>query len=331
MEEQKLGVSAKGKTEQTKMGENMQIEKCVVKVSKILEVYRAKFEQLNIETIVKREEEMINRMILLNKATEQFIERASVIVNSFAKAIYKFKLPQINLPQISEETRNHFKFMEIASIIGFPVFMETDTQLQDKLVSLCGDYLEEYYPIEEIKQCIYEYYNHDMLMKKLDMWYDQEWILFERRKALKEAIEVYEKGYYFSAGSIIMCQLGGLINELFDATDFSTLMTLEERKNINALYNVGKIDSEKAKVLQMMSMQDNGIFQWYKSAEYMMNHTYSSTEDITRFEHDPGRHKICHGVQTNYGTKEHALKAILVADIVIQLGEQMLHSERISA
>lgn len=331
MEEHNLEISANDKVQQARTYENIPIEKCVQKVSKILEGYREKFEQINIETIAKREEETINRLMYLNKATEQFIEKTSTIVSSFAKEIYKLRLPNIKFPQISEETRNHFKFMELASTIGFPVFFEIDTELQDKIISLCGDYEEENYPIKEIEQCIYEYYNHDTLIKMLDTWYEQEWISFERKKALKEAVEVYEKGYYFSTGSVMMCQLGGLINELFDATNFTSIVPLEDRENINTLYNVRKIDSEKAKVLQMMSIQDNGIFQWYKSADYMMNYTYSSTEDIARFAHDPGRHKICHGAQTNYGTREHALKAILVVDIVIQLGDQMLHKEEASA
>lgn len=36
--------------------------------------------------------------------------------------------------------------------------------------------------------------------------------------------------------------------------------------------------------------------------------------------HNPLSNKICHGQQTNYGTKEHSIKAILATDIVIRLG-----------
>ena len=46
-------------------------------------------------------------------------------------------------------------------------------------------------------------------------------------------------------------------------------------------------------------------------------------DNIKKFQKDPGRNKICHGELTNYGTQKHALKAILVIDIIFQLGIQM--------
>lgn len=304
---------------------------CVMEVSQALQPYRESINNFQSLTFAKIGKELVDTMLSFNKVAEKMIESASAIANSYAQTLYKFTFPKIKLPRLSEKTRQHLKFIEIASVIGFPIFFEIDTELQDKLISICGDYLEEYYPTEEIKQCIYEYYNCEMLMEMLNVWNEQEWITVERKKALQEAIEVYQQGYYFSTGSIMMCQLGGLINDLFTESNFTTLMTLEDRKNVNSLYNVGKLDSEKGRVLQMMSVQESGVIQWYKSAEYMMHHTYSSSEDITLFEYNPGRHKICHGEQTNYGTKEHALKAILVVDIVIQLGEQMLREKEINA
>ena len=164
-----------------------------------------------------------------------------------------------------------------------------------------------------------------MLNMILNTWLEQGWIDSERKEALREAVEVYEERRYYSTGSILMCQLGGLITELYEATNTRMMMPLEEKKEILSLYHVKKFDSEKAKIVQMMSMQSEGIYLWYNSAEYFMNYTYSSSEDMLVFDRNPGRHKICHGVQTNYGQKEIALKAIIVVDIVCQLGMQMMN------
>lgn len=37
----------------------------------------------------------------------------------------------------------------------------------------------------------------------------------------------------------------------------------------------------------------------------------------------PCRNKICHGIQLNFGTKEHALKSILAIDMMIRLAESL--------
>ncbi len=39
----------------------------------------------------------------------------------------------------------------------------------------------------------------------------------------------------------------------------------------------------------------------------------------------PCRNKICHGIQLNFGTREHALKSILTIDMMIRLGENLKH------
>ena len=46
--------------------------------------------------------------------------------------------------------------------------------------------------------------------------------------------------------------------------------------------------------------------------------TNAMTDDLAA--HNLLRNKICHGAQTEYGTVEHSLKAILVTDIVIRFG-----------
>lgn len=55
---------------------------------------------------------------------------------------------------------------------------------------------------------------------------------------------------------------------------------------------------------------------WTIVTRYLVNVIYSS--DVKYDQSDqPCRNKICHGVQTNYNTKEHALKSILVIDLIL--------------
>ena len=45
---------------------------------------------------------------------------------------------------------------------------------------------------------------------------------------------------------------------------------------------------------------------------------------MTHFAKDPGRNKICHGEQYNYGNRLLALKAILSMDMIIQLSDELI-------
>lgn len=241
--------------------------------------------------------------------------------------LIRINIRKIQFSTINIEARRRWKFMRVISAINFPIYFEMDTELQDRILDVCDANIgteDEPYPIAEIKQCIFDYYDNNMLSVILKTWFDQEWINRERKPALKEALEVYEEGRYYSTASILMCQLGGLINELYDCTHMKQFISREDKKEILSSYNITKPESEKSKVIQMMSVQTSGAYLWYNSAEYFMHYTYSSSKDMTNFEYDPGRHKICHGEQTNHGTWEHALKTILAVDIVIQLGVQML-------
>lgn len=253
-------------------------------------------------------------------------EEAAIVLGEMTKKIVQ-SIPKIKFPTIDEDTRNRFRFMKIISQVNYPIYFEIDTELQKRVLNIYDSYIGELEEdiFYEIEKCIINYYNHDMLDQILSSWVNQSWIKEERKEALREAIEVYEEGRYYSTGSILMCQLGGLITELYDITNTKMIMSSEEKKELLSLYHITKINSEKSKIIQMMSMQSSGMYLWYNSAKYFTEYTYSSSEDATTFEKDPGRNKICHGVQTNYGRKEMALKAILVTDIVVQLGIQMMN------
>lgn len=265
---------------------------------------------------------LCSEMQVYHKASEE----AAIALGEMTKKIVQ-SIPKIKFPIIDEDTRNRLRFMKIVSQVNYPIYFEIDTELQNRIINIYDSYVgkSEEDMLNEIEKCILDYYNHDMLDQILYSWIQQSWIHPERKAALKEAIEEYEEGKYYATGSILMCQLGGLITELYDITDTKILLSTEDKKEVLSLYHIKSQNSEKSKVVQMMSVQSGAAYLWYSSSKYFMNYTYSSSEDAATFEKDPGRNKICHGEQTNYGRKEMALKAILVTDIVVQLGIQMMN------
>lgn len=88
-----------------------------------------------------------------------------------------------------------------------------------------------------------------------------------------------------------------------------------------------ELTNAKDKVLVMVVLSENGWYTFEHAAEYIVGVTFTNAMDADLAAHNPLRNKICHGQQTEYGTQEHSLKAILVTDIVIRYGTAILEGQ----
>lgn len=82
-----------------------------------------------------------------------------------------------------------------------------------------------------------------------------------------------------------------------------------------------------AEVLQSLSDTSkhySGMCTIRCAVDYIVDVVLTGKMDDELAARNPLRNKICHGDQTEYGTKEHSLKAILVTDIMIRLGSAVL-------
>ena len=92
------------------------------------------------------------------------------------------------------------------------------------------------------------------------------------------------------------------------------LKSLDER-------TTSKLSAPKDLVLAMSLQQaDTGWYTWGKISGYIAGVILANKYEEEIAAHNPLRNKICHGEQTNYGTREHSLKAILATDLLIRLG-----------
>lgn len=79
---------------------------------------------------------------------------------------------------------------------------------------------------------------------------------------------------------------------------------------------------EKTQLLWFITDAEDGILYWIKAIEYIYNTILASKESMNESNY-PCRNKVCHGIQMNFGTKEHALKSILTIDMMIRLAENL--------
>lgn len=242
---------------------------------------------------------------------------------------YAIKLPKI---EFSEETKDIFRriaFLNFLSDIQWPLFLIDDEKLREKLSPYMSD-VSGNFDMESIQSRIYDYMDNGRMASRVKSWENSTVIDLRRIPILQEAFELYEEERYYGCVSILICQLEGIITETYQMQiDNGVEFTLEDIKEAYEHYNPDKtfpkdfkVKNEKSKLLCMVTETQGGIFCWIKVVEYIYNIVLTSNEEMNQSNH-PCRNKICHGIQLNYGTKEHAMKALLSVDMVINLAEEM--------
>lgn len=147
---------------------------------------------------------------------------------------------------------------------------------------------------------------------------------------LEEAITLYIREMYYGSVSVFACQLNGIITDTYEMQrSYGKDFDLEDIKlayrNFNPKKEIPqriKKDSERTQLLWFITDAEERIVYWIKAIEYIYNIVLTSEDSMNQSNH-PCRNKICHGIQLNFGTKEHALKSILAIDMMIRLAESL--------
>lgn len=242
------------------------------------------------------------------------LDKLSDIGKILCKNIGIFEIPNFN---ISPDVFLNLNYMMTMHKLNYPLFLESDKVFKNKVVN-CKD------NATMIEEVIYEYVNEEYLNNMLEQWKVSECIKKERLPIFKEAIELHLKGYYYACTTMMMCQLYGVVIDIYNYIESNDVeISLESKSYLAKEYSIEKIDSEKGKLIQLAFVPDGGNVIKEVIVEYFKKEILSSSESKKRWEHQPLRNKICHGDQLNYGTKEHSLKSILCINLLIKLGESI--------
>lgn len=226
--------------------------------------------------------------------------------------------PMVESFKIIHDVSDKILFMEIADEIGFPIYLEANSILRSKLID---SYRENNNScnVDKMKQIIMDYYDDDYIDGVLENINNVCIFNNARIALLSEGVGAYKQGYYGCAGSLFATQLSGMIRDLYDKSNGVLDLSFSEKQEIKEVFKLEncKNDSEKVMLAQIISIQDGGIFTWYRVIDYFLGTTYGSGKRY--MSKQPKRHMICHGIQTNYNTKEMNLKLILCMDIITEL------------
>jgi hypothetical protein len=245
---------------------------------------------------------------------DEMMDKITKMSQIFSESLSNIKIPNINL---NTDTILNIQYIMLMHKIQYPLFLETDEEFKKEVVKHEND-------IKEVEIVIENYLNDEYLKSMLKEWETSNCINKDRLPILKEAIELHLKKYYFACTSMMMCQLYGIVIDIYHYLRKMDVEISEESKNDLAKeYQIEKIDSEKGRLIQLAFIPEGGHLIKEAIVDYFQKEILSSSEKQERWRHQPLRNKICHGDQLNYGTKEHSLKAIMCINLLFKLGEDI--------
>ena len=164
----------------------------------------------------------------------------------------------------------------------------------------------------------------------MELWKNACIIKDSRKPILEEALTLFDNHFYYGTCSILMCQLYGIAEDIdCYSKEHSLVISDDDIKGIDELYgieNPKKFPKEKRRLFQKLMHIRKGILWWDKTLQYINDFVLKNPEKPVEELTVPHRNKICHGKQLNFGTQEHALKAIFIIDSLIKFSDAIYSS-----
>ena len=257
----------------------------------------------------------------------QSISRLANQVQKITITLPKVKTPQIEFSEEMKKNIKKYKCLKYLEKMEWPLYLLIDDNLLSAMEPFIDD---EKNNKEDIKKVILEFLSDEYISNLASNWKNGKAINYGRIAALEEAVKLFKERYFYGCTALLACQFEGIISDIYKMqTDAGKIVSIEDFRMAYEYYNPDKKFSnsirrerEKNQLLEMASETDEGFFYWMAVIGYLYKIILTSDKEMNQSDH-PCRNKICHGVQLNYGTREHAVKAILMIDMTIKFGEKM--------
>ena len=266
---------------------------------------------INVHGIVP---DMMNTMIVsVQEKLNELCKTISSCIQKMAQINFQFSIPYGFI-----EMQDRILFLKIAEEIGYPVYLECGTELQDILIEI---YIDNNNRCDKkrMQQAVIDYYNEDYLNCICNEITNVNIFNAERIGLLRQGIGVYQEGHCAAANALFITQMGGMVRDIYNKLSEIHKFTRKERNEVKRIFKLEECqdNSEKVMLAEVISEQEGGIMVWYQVAKFFLKYVYSSGK--RNMNEYPKRHMICHGIQTNFNTKEMSLKIILCLDILAEL------------
>ncbi len=220
-------------------------------------------------------------------------------------------------------------FLRCCKETNWPIYWDCDRSFENKVAEIELQYdegtIDEALRKELVTEAILAYYDQARVKAIGARWENARLVDEGQQKLLAEAIERHNAGDYLASTALLACLSGGLAEKFYWYAFEAGLLSDEEFSLVAEACGVRKPSKAKAtarvQVFSLALCTEQGALYWNAACEYIANTMLTSKKDWESLAEDnPLRNKICHGLQTNYGTEVHSLKAILAVDLLLRLG-----------
>lgn len=236
------------------------------------------------------------------------------------------------LEKLQDTTRGIIEtsaFLRCCKETNWPIYWDCDGGFEGKITEIELRYddaaIDEALRKELVTEAVLAYYDQARVKAIGARWENARLVDEGQQKLLAEAIERHNAGDYLASTALLACLSGGLAEKFYWYAFEAGLLSDEEFSLVAEACGVRKPSKAKAtarvQVFSLALCTEQGALYWNAACEYIANTMLTSKKDWESLAEDnPLRNKICHGLQTNYGTEVHSLKAILAVDLLLRLG-----------
>ncbi len=122
-------------------------------------------EELN-KSIMSSISDLVSGVNIISSIGESIHNSLEKIVDSIAS----YTIPEIN---ISQEARNRGRFLNIAEENALPIFLETDTPLQENILKIVKNSSKDKLK-NNLEEAMLNYYDNEQIDNILDYWIEQK-------------------------------------------------------------------------------------------------------------------------------------------------------------
>lgn len=218
-----------------------------------------------------------------------------------------------------EEAENYHDYIRLMADLDWPTYINGDPVFHQVVLDRYDSEGEK-----GVVSAIYDYYGA-LFLKDLEEQLAQSNVIKKDRLPLfHEAFLLYQLGYYYGAVAILINQIVGITADIENflknnnaSYNPKTLELMEKRYRVTSATDTGRVMTA---VVEGKNIDDNEGEYGYLLG-YLLFKVFNSHMPKEETQKHTNRHLLCHGVQLNYGTKEHALKIILCIDALMWVGE----------
>lgn len=301
-----------------------QIKKDQEKIKSIIDNTSAISNYIGISDNIKVTTQLTDSIKLIQNMQESWVERINEII------------PKINIYESLANLSHYSEIIYLLDNVGWPFFRFVEDSDYDIFKPILDeeDILTKK---ENVTKYIFDVCDMGFIKSILNDWLTSKIINKDRKKLFEEAIKCYQLELYAACVSLLSTQLGGVITDIYNYAkknnieidkyffcilykEFHPKDTTSDNEILNKMEY-----GEKNQLIALCCSDYEYCIVWEIMIRYIINVIYISGKNDFD-DSQPCRNKICHGEQMNFNTKEHALKCILVLDLIINFSDNLLNN-----